>query len=409
MATVSSTATIARPGARARLTSRQQKLIARGAIIAGAVLVAAIVLPSSLATWADVDRPQIATRIAPWNAAALADSAAALAAHPQSPLARSLVARALDRDLTQVPAIEMRALDLAISGKPGQARQLFHWSDRLSRRSLPTRLWLIQDAVDHGDVTGALRDFDIALRTTTDAQPILFPVLAKASSDARLTIQLARTFDKASDWRLMFFEWTLANDVDPRPIANVVARMRDRQFVVANGVDQRLIERLVGAGEFDAARSLNRNFGHQSTGVADPNFGDEGARYPFGWELVSNGSIGAQRTLIGSSTALGYSAETASGGQVAAQLLTLSPGPYALVAKTASNGTGAVPYWSASCAEAGSEIARLDQPLAANASAETDFTVPSGCGAQWLTLRIRPAPNSNTQAGAIASIFVVRR
>lgn len=179
MATVSSTATIARPGARARLTSRQQKLIARGAIIAGAVLVAAIVLPSSLATWADVDRPQIATRIAPWNAAALADSAAALAAHPQSPLARSLVARALDRDLTQVPAIEMRALDLAISGKPGQARQLFHWSDRLSRRSLPTRLWLIQDAVDHGDVTGALRDFDIALRTTTDAQPISSPCSPK--------------------------------------------------------------------------------------------------------------------------------------------------------------------------------------------------------------------------------------
>ena len=28
---------------------------------------------------------------------------------------------------------------------------------------------------------------------------------------------LARTFDKASDWRLMFFEWALANDVDPRP------------------------------------------------------------------------------------------------------------------------------------------------------------------------------------------------
>ena len=108
--------------------------------------------------------------------------AASLGAHPQSALARSLVARALDRDLTQVPAIEMRALDLAVSGKESEARQLFHWSDRLSRRSLPTRLWLIQDAVDHGNVAGALRDFDIALRTTTDAQPILFPVLAKASS-----------------------------------------------------------------------------------------------------------------------------------------------------------------------------------------------------------------------------------
>jgi len=34
-------------------------------------------------------------------------------------------------------------------------------------------------------VAGALRHFDIALRTTTDAQPILFPVLGKASYTLR--------------------------------------------------------------------------------------------------------------------------------------------------------------------------------------------------------------------------------
>lgn len=408
MATVSSTATIASRGTRPRLATRHRKLIARGSIIAGALLVAVVILPSSLATWADVDSPQIAARIAPWNAAASADSAAALGAHPQSAFARSLVTRALDRDLTQVPAIEMRALDLAVSGNESEARQLFHWSDQLSRRSLATRLWLIQDAVDHGDVAGALRDFDIALRTTIDAQPILFPVLAKASADPRLTTALARTFDKASDWRLMFFEWTLANNVDPLPIAKVVSRMRDRQFVVANNIDQRLVQRLASAGEFDAAKSLNRDFGHQSVGVADPNFGDAGARYPFGWELVSNGSISAQRALSGSSTILSYSAETANSGQVAAQLLVLTPGRYVLMTKTASNGTGASPYWSASCAVTGTEIARLDQPLAANAIAKTTFAVPSGCGAQWLTLRIRPAPDSNTQAGSIASISVFR-
>jgi hypothetical protein len=384
-------------------------LVARAGIVTGALVVAGVVLPSSLATWADVDHPQIAARIAPWNAAASADAAASLAADPRSPRVRMLARRALDRDLTQVTAIELRSVDLAVSGKPGEARRLFELSDRLSRRSLPTRLWLIQDAVDRGDVAGALHDFDIALRTTTDAQPILFPILARASADPTLTIPLARTFDQPSEWRLMFFEWVLANDVDARPIASVVARMRDRRFVLANGVDQRLIERLVTARQFAAARSLNQAFRPNPVGVADPNFRDATAHFPFGWEFVSNGSMTAERAASGSSSVLSYSAEPANGGQVAAQLLGLRPGAYVLATRTAANGTGAAPYWSLSCDGAGGEIARLDQPMTANARAETEFSIPLGCAAQWLTLAIRPAPDSQTQVGAIASISVAPR
>ena len=368
-----------------------------------------MVLPSSLATWADVDHPQVAARIAPWNAAASADAAASLGANPRSPRVRALVRRALARDLTQVTAIELRALDLAVSGKQAQARRLFQLSDRLSRRSLPTRLWLIQDAVDRGDVASALHDFDIALRTSTDAQPILFPVLARASADPRLAIPLARTFDRPSEWRLMFFEWVLSNGVDARPIASIVARMRDRPFVVANALDQRLVERLVTAREFAAARSLSRAFGHNSTGVADPNFGDANAHFPFGWELVSNGSIGAERAVSGSSSVLSYSAEPAKGGQVASQLLGLAPGAYVLATKAAANATGAAPYWSLACDGGGGEIARLDQPMTANGRVQVQFSVPPGCVAQWLTLTIRPAPDSNTQSGAIAWIRVSPR
>ena len=404
MATVSSTATAA---SRGPPSFRTQRLLARAGIVAGALVLAAVVLPSSLASWADVDHPRIAAQIAPWDAAAATDAAASLGANPRNPRVRALVRRALARDLTQVTAIELRALDLAVSGKRGQARRLFRVSDRLSRRSLPTRLWLIQDAVDHGDVAGALHDFDIALRTSTDAPPILFPVLARASADPRLTIPLARTFDRPSEWRLMFFDWALANDVDPGPIASVVARMRDRRFVVANSVDQRLIERLVTAREFAAARSLSRAFGHNPTGVADPNFADANAHFPFGWELVSNGSIAAERAIAGATPVLSYSAGPANGGQVAAQLLNLAPGVYRLAAETAANATGAAPYWSLTCEGGGGEIAHLDQPLTANTGAETGFAVPVDCVAQWLTLTIRPAPDSNTQAGAIASIAVL--
>ena len=400
MATVSNIATTG--------STTTSKSLPRAGIAAGALLAAAVFIPSSLADWASVDRPFLATKIAPWNAAAAANAAAALR-DPRNPQARALVRRALARDLTQVPAIELRALDLAASGKPAEARALFGISDRLSRRSLPTRLWLIQDSVDHGNVAGALRNFDIALRTTTDAQPILFPILARASADPTLTAQLAELIDRPSDWRQMFFEWAFRNERGLRAIAGVAARMKDESFLAANNDDQRLIERLVTARDFSGARLLHSRFRAPGSAVADPHFADARARYPFGWGLVSNGSLGAERALGGSSPMLAYRAAPANSGQVAAQLLTLSPGRYALATRSASAGTGAPPYWSVTCGDAnGAQLARLDQPMSAGAAGKTAFTVPAGCTGQWLTLSVRPAPDASPQSGSIAWVAVSR-
>lgn len=412
MATVSNTTIITgrRPRSDAVPRLRGVELARRAAIVAGAAAAAAIFLPSSLSSWAVVDHPELAARIAPWSAPAAASAAASLNADPRSPRVRSLVATALARDLTQVQAIELRALDLVVSGKPAEGRRLFELSDRLSRRSLATRLWLIQDAVDRGSVSGALRNFDIALRTTTDAQPILFPVLAKAAADPTLTVQLAGMLDRPSDWRLMFFEWALANSSDVRPVAAVAAHMRDRRFILSNSIGQRLIERLVTARQFDAAMVLNRRFGMQSDGVADPYFANPSAHYPFGWGLAESGSLGAHRALSGSASALIYSAAPANSGQVAAQLLALKPGPYSLATMSAAAAAGAAPYWAISCAEAGGAvIATLDQPMTAGGKATTVFSVPASCRAQWLTLQVRPAEDSSSQSGAIAWVAVAPR
>jgi len=408
MATVSNTTTSTDHSR--RTGSRRLELARRASIIAGATAAAAVFLPASLSSWAEVDHPQLAARIAPWSAPAAASAAASLDADPRSPTVRRLVATALARDLTQVQAIELRALDLVVSGKPAEGRRLFELSDRLSRRSLATRLWLIQDAVDHGSVSDALRSFDIALRTSTDAQPILFPVLAKASADPTLTVQLARMLDRPSEWRLMFFEWVLANASDVRPAAAVAVHMRDRGFILSNTIDQRLIERLVTAHEFDAAMLLNRQFRQQGDGVADPHFSDPAALYPFGWGLVESGSLGAHRTASGSASALVYSAAPANSGQVASQLLALKPGRYALTTMSAAPATGAAPYWAVSCAEVGGAvIATLDQPEVDGEKASTAFAVPTSCHAQWLTLQVRPAPDSSSQSGAVAWVTVAAR
>jgi len=388
----------------------RHKIAARAGIAAGALLAAAIFVPSSLADWASVDHPRLAAEVAPWSAPAAAGAAAALGANPRDPQVRALVRKALARDVTLVPAMEVRALDLALTGETGESRLLFQLSDKLSRRSLPTRLWLIQDSVDRGDVPGALRNFDIALRTTTDAQPILFPVLAKASSDPTLTVPLAHLLDQPSDWRLMFVDWALTNDAHLAGMAKLVAEMRDRRFVVGTSIDQQLMAQLANDGEFDAAALLNRRFGRPARGVADPRFGDPAAHYPFGWGLVNDGTLSAERTVSGSSSLLRYAAEPAHSGQVAAQLLTLKPGPYALATRTASGAQGEAPYWSVACAgQQGTVLTELDQPAGAGGTASATFIVPDGCKAQWLTLRLRPSAGATPQSGAIAWVSVAPR
>lgn len=406
MATASNIATSASRSAPRK--SARHKTIVRCGIVFGGLLAAAIFVPSSLADWTSVDHPRIAAEIAPWNASAAANAAAALD-NPRRADARFLVRKALARDSTGVPAIELRALDLALSGKTAEARRLFSLSDELSRRSLPTRLWLIQDRVDHGDVAGALRNFDIALRTTTDAQPILFPVLAKASADPTLIVPLARTLDRTSDWRLSFVEWAIASDVNLAGIARLVAKMNDRQFIVANGIDRQLIGQLADDGQFGLADLLNRRFGHSADGVADSNFANPSAHYPFGWGLVSDGMLTTERATSGTLPMLRYSAAPGRSGQIAAQLLMLVPGRYAIATTTAAQAQGAAPYWTLGCAgRSGVQLVQLVQPIGAGSKARTGFTVPANCTAQWLTLRIRPSSDATPQSGAIASVVVLR-
>src|ERR1700761_2350327 len=107
MDTASNMATIA-SGSVLRSSKRVPKqLLARAGIAAGALLLALVFLPASLASWAEVDHQSFAARIAPWDAPVVADAAAAISHDPRNPRVRLLVRRSLMRDPTQVQAIEL--------------------------------------------------------------------------------------------------------------------------------------------------------------------------------------------------------------------------------------------------------------------------------------------------------------
>jgi hypothetical protein len=397
--------------------TQAKRIAARGAILALALVLATKVTRDGLATRLEASRPLLATRLAPGNAD-IAIAAAAKRAGTNSgtrdPRVRRLVARALARGVADPAAIEFRALEAGADGDPLREATLFHLSDAISRRSLPTRLWLIQDAVRRGDVAGALANFDIALRTSNDAPDTLFPILATATADPTLSAPLARLLDRPSDWRALFFHYAITGTDAAAGLARVVPLMRDTAWIKANGVDDSLVGALVDDGDFAAARRVHAHFHGDREGDAlihDGAFTDPRVAFPFGWQFVQKGEIGAERSLVDGRPMMAYQALSGGDGVVADQLLMLPPGRYRLAIRVGATSTDgdAPPYWTITCAAGRArQIALLDMAVAKGAITAQDFTVPDGCAAQWLVMALRGSDQPGGQAGAVAAVAIAR-
>lgn len=391
------------------------RLAARGVILLAAAIGAVTVARHGLATRLASSDPVRAARLSPGNAA-FAVAAAARRAGTDSgtrdPAVRRLVRIALTRTVADPAAIEFRALEASADGQPRRTARLFALADALSRRSLPTRLWLIQQAVDRGDVAGALANFDIALRTSTAAPATLFPILAAATADPTLSAPLARLFDRPSDWRAVFFHYAITTADAAAGLARVVPMMRDKAWLARAGIDDALVGRLVADGNFTTARRIFVLFhSHRRPDalINDGDFADPAAAFPFGWALTQKGEIGAARSLVHGRPALAYQALPGGDGAVASQLLMLSPGRYRLSVRAGMTATDreAPPFWTVTCAgEGGKQIALLDMGVVRDSIATAHFTVSGGCTGQWLVMALRGSDRPEGQAGAVAAVTI---
>ena len=389
------------------------RFAARAAIVLAALGLAALTARTGMANWLSPSDPMTAAQVAPHDARlALAAAQAALenGTRADAPQVRRLLDAALARDVTQPGALELKAVQAEMAGDKAHEARLFDLSNALSRRSLPTRLWLIQRSVDQGDVAGALADFDIALRTSSAAPKVLFPVLARASGEPALAAPIARLLDRPDDWRLMFLNYAVTQAHAGPGMSGVVLRMRDRRAITDNQVDQTLVAELVAEQQFALARRVREAFRPLSPVLAqDGDFSDPALAFPFGWRLVQSGDVGALRVRIGDRSGLSLQSSPDGAGPVATQLLTLAPGTYRLSTQTAQGiaDPAALPFWTMTCAETGgAQIALLDQPAQAAQTAAAEVAVPADCPAQWLSLNLRPSDGS--QSGQVARVWVSR-
>lgn len=381
--------------------------------VALVLLVGALAVRHSLGMALATKRPELALRLDRENAAVLSQAALALVQGQQDPTrrieARNLARAALARNAGNVNALA--AFGLA-SAQPRQIAAVFKAAGRLSRRNLVVQVWMIENAVAKGDVTEALRHYDIALRTSRAAPSILFPVLVDATSNDELLPAIAKTLAKRPLWSGLYLQQLAQSGKDLHRITTLFAMLKRHSITTGAAADSALYTRLMEAQLFDDAwkvyASDHRDAEH--TAVRSDTFGkDPVTKTPFDWQLSDNEFVNArieQTTSVNGQ--LIFTTAAGEGGDIATQTLSLTPGSYTLQVRVGriEAADAQPPYIRLVCLPSGIELMR--KLLVLQGMTEVSFLVSAGCPAQTLSIVAPPASGLGTVNGTIRSVRIAR-
>lgn len=355
-------------------------------------------------------KPEIALRIAPWDAraAGLLSQQALVEGPAQYGRAETFARQALARDPTIIAAVVTLGAIAAAGRNDTGSVQRFEYAARLSRRNLPTQLWWIERSVAEGDVGKALHHYDIALRAISKSPDLLFPTLGTAVAEPAVRSKLTRLFVTGAPWRNRFLDWLVTNGVNNRPAGMILAQMRAARRTVDPGLFGRVEQGLIDQGDYETAWSFyrQRHPGARRDAAQDQQFSAAatGERSPFDWSIPAEdgtASIGA----LGRRYALTFMTVPTQASTLARQFMLLPPGRYRLQVDAGlegGSGDGA-PYWSLQCT-GNRELGRA--PL--NGSSVT-FNVPVDCSSQWLILRHDANDLSSATTGLVKKVQLVRK
>lgn len=381
----------------ARLRSRMEWAV-RGCLVA---VIATLGTGATCFTVAKVSAardPAWAHLISPGDGQVTAAYALALAG-PEAekssyPLAERLARQALRQDATAGAAVDALGLIAQSRGNSLAEHRFFAYAQKLSRRSVMTQLWSIEDAVNRNDIPEALRWYNTALRTNPEMSKLLFPVLVGASGEAAIRGQLIRTLATRPSWSADFLRFVPNNAADPRVAVMLFGDMRRAGVVIPAQAASALVDRLLNAKQYDLAwqyYSQARGKGDRLRS-RDPGFSARPAVPSLlDWNAVTSGGI----SVLMDNNALEFSAPTSVGGAVVQQVQLLPPGSYRLSGRSEAIDlpTAARPYWALTCGLGqGPELGRVIMP--GNGSADGGFSgtlsVPAACPVQTLTLIAQP-------------------
>lgn len=341
--------------------------------------------------------PASAHRLAPYDGRVTARLAVALTGSDRSASdrqrAEKLAKISLQQDPTAVGAVSVLGIGAQLRGDLTSARRLFRYAEKLSRRDAITQLWAIEDAVARGDVKGALRHYDITLRTKPAMAGTLYPVLTAASSEPLIRRELIRTLAAKPPWSDSFISFVVANGKDPQAIASLFASLREVDVSIPQAARSSVIGTLLVNGATNQAWAyyILSTPGVHRSGSRDPRFTAQlEVPTPLDWVAISDGGVSSN---IGHGV-FDFSVPASVGGPLLQQTQLLPAGEYRLDGhgEGIDQAENARPFWVLTCSD-GRELGRVNMPNSNQAGGNFGGTlrVPADCPMQALTLVARPS------------------
>jgi len=328
-----------------------------------------------------------------------------------------LAQAALQRDPMSVRAVSTLAFLAAEKGNAVQAARLLAYSERLSRRDLPTQLALIETKVQANDVVGALVHYDRALRTSKTSEAILVPVLVAAVANPDIARPLAPLLAARADWWKPFTLQMIQQNTPPVSSYTLLHPLKlDIRRADERGMAVDAMQRMAGHGRVDLAARFYTELRGGHIGpfnrIHDGGFQSTDRLPPFDWDLTNSGDLSAtvEARPDGKGNGLFLVATNGASGRVARQLLMLSPGRYALGFDLDLPPSGSRLTASARCNGSDTPLAFVRLVAAEKTQRIVmPFATSTTCRSVWIEFSAQASEGMDTGAPWIGAVSVVPR
>lgn len=364
----------------------------KAGLIAGSVLGVLFTILVTAATVSQLQSrgaPATAVALWPWNGTAYANLAAREQAGGRGVDAQRAAQHALRLNALSPIAARVLALE---SVKRNQLKLGLDWlayGEAVSRRDSETQLMMIELAVSRGDVSGALRHYDRALRVSEESYATLFPVLIGAAGDPAIRPGVIGLLQQQPYWRSAFLQRLISTGPVDQATFDI---LRGAQLQPNHPVERDLLAQAIRKfADTGAVRQAQALLGVRSDALYNGGFDTSPAFAPIDWQLTDDIDMNAniEAAPNGRGNALFFAVHNGNGGTIASQMLALAPGTYALIyaAGDLASETAAKPVFTVTCM-AGQRTLMNHVVVRAGSDLRTQsFTVDGTCPVQRLAIR----------------------
>lgn len=346
--------------------------------------------------------PALAVQIAPGSALALRRAAEAEYAAAEYEDASDLARLALKKAPFGTRTLRIVGLVQAEQGRLADADATLTMAGNRSLRDNAAHAWLVNNRLRQGDYYSAFAHADALARRRLEFHDTVFDLFTVAvATDPRATGALIERLVTRPPWRGRYLTHVLRTDQGRQVAADLALNLQATDAPFTDEELGDLYVALVTRGQTAAAVAIRERVRRPAPDrlLVNGDFGPATAPRPFAWTPYAEAGLVADILADDPDGMLRVEHDGFVGGVAVEQMLSLKPGPYVLTGRIrVETGDASRLNWQVMC---------VDQTVLGSVGAPTaeatpdwrlfrvEFTVPPGCGVQWLRLRPTAALQKN--------------